>query len=63
MVKLLGVPLCGNVHRSEVGASHGLETFGVSVITDMGDEDSIETISHDEVLEAQKAEPKVGTPN
>jgi purine-nucleoside phosphorylase len=40
-----------------------LETFGVSVITDMGDEDSIETISHDEVLEAQKAEPKVGTPN
>jgi purine-nucleoside phosphorylase len=37
-----------------------LETFGVSVIADMGDEDSIETISHDEVLEAaQNAEPKV----
>jgi len=37
-----------------------LETFGLSVITDMGDEDNIETISHDEVLEAaKKAEPKV----
>jgi len=30
------------------------------VITDMGDEDHIETISHDEVLHAAKsAEPKV----
>jgi purine-nucleoside phosphorylase len=28
-----------------------LETFGISVITDIGDEDNIDTISH-EVLEA-----------
>jgi purine-nucleoside phosphorylase len=26
-----------------------LETFGISVITDIGDEDNIDTISHDEV--------------
>jgi len=37
-----------------------METFGISVITDMGDEGSIQTISHDEVLEAAKtAEPHV----
>lgn len=37
-----------------------LETFGLSVITDMGNEDSIETITHAEVLEAAKAaEPHV----
>jgi purine-nucleoside phosphorylase len=30
-----------------------LETFGISVITDIGD-DNIDTISHDEVLEAAK---------
>ena len=37
-----------------------LETFGISVITDMGNEESIGSISHDEVLEAAKgAEPKV----
>jgi purine-nucleoside phosphorylase len=41
------------------GPSHGCD-FGVSIITDMGNEESIDTISHDEVLEAaQKAEPKV----
>jgi len=37
-----------------------LETFGISVITDMGNEESIETITHAEVLEAAKnAEPHV----
>jgi purine-nucleoside phosphorylase len=37
-----------------------LETFGISVITDIGNEDSIGTITHAEVLEAaQKTEPKV----
>jgi len=37
-----------------------LETFGVSVITDMGNAESIETITHAEVLEAAKnAEPYV----
>jgi purine-nucleoside phosphorylase len=37
-----------------------LETFGISVITDIGDEDNIDAISHDDVLEAaQNAEPSV----
>ena len=37
-----------------------MECFGVSVITDMGDEDNIEEVNHDEVLQAaQKAEPHV----
>ena len=37
-----------------------METFGLSVITDMGNEDNIETVSHAEVLEAaKKAEPHV----
>jgi purine-nucleoside phosphorylase len=31
-----------------------LETFGISVITDIGDEDNIDTISHDEVEAAQR---------
>ena len=34
--------------------------FGVSVITDMGDEENIEEVNHEEVLQAaQKAEPHV----
>jgi purine-nucleoside phosphorylase len=41
------------VPRSIV-ASHGLRNFGISVITDMGGDESIGTISHDEVLEAAK---------
>ena len=37
-----------------------LETFGISVITDMGNEASIDSITHEEVLEAAKnAEPYV----
>ena len=37
-----------------------MECLGLSVITDMGDEQGIETVSHDEVLEAAKAaEPNV----
>ena len=37
-----------------------MECFGISVITDMGNEESIDTVSHAEVLEAaQKAEPLV----
>jgi len=37
-----------------------LETFGISVITDIGNEESIEAITHAEVLEAAKnAEPHV----
>jgi purine-nucleoside phosphorylase len=38
---------------SYCGASHGFRDFGISVITDIGDEANIDSISHDEVLEAQ----------
>lgn len=62
MVKILGADCVGMSTVPEViVASHmGLETFGISVITDMGDEESIDTITHAEVLEAaRKAEPHV----
>ncbi|MFT5963633.1 MAG: purine-nucleoside phosphorylase [Flavobacterium sp.] len=62
MVKILGADCVGmsNVPEVIVARHMNIETFGVSVITDIGDKDSIDTISHDEVLEAaQKAEPKV----
>jgi purine-nucleoside phosphorylase len=62
MVRILGADCVGmsTVPEVIVARHMDLETFGVSVIADMGDEDSIETISHDEVLEAaQNAEPKV----
>ncbi len=62
MVKILGADCVGmsTVPEVIVARHMDLETFGVSVITDMGNEESIETISHDEVLEAaRKAEPKV----
>ena len=62
MVKILGADCVGMSTVPEViVASHmGLETFGISVITDMGNEESIDTITHAEVLEAaRKAEPHV----
>lgn len=62
MVKILGADCVGmsTVPEVIVARHMDLETFGISVITDMGNEESIETISHDEVLEAaRKAEPKV----
>ncbi|HSD14622.1 MAG TPA: purine-nucleoside phosphorylase [Flavobacterium sp.] len=62
MVKALGCDCVGmsTVPEVIVARHMELETFGVSVITDMGDEASIGTITHDEVLEAAKgAEPKV----
>lgn len=62
MVKILGADCVGMSTVPEViVARHlNLETFGISVITDMGNEESIETISHEEVLEAaKKAEPNV----
>jgi len=35
-----------------------MECFGISVITDMGDEDNIEEVNHSEVLKAaEQAEP------
>ncbi len=62
MVKSLGADCVGMSTVPEViVASHmELECFGVSVITDMGNEESIDTITHKEVLEAaEKAEPHV----
>ncbi|REG90806.1 purine-nucleoside phosphorylase [Flavobacterium aquicola] len=60
MVKNLGADCVGmsTVPEVIVARHMDLETFGVSIITDMGDEESILSISHDEVLEAAKgAEP------
>jgi purine-nucleoside phosphorylase len=62
MVKNIGADCVGmsTVPEVIVARHMEMETFGLSVITDMGNEESIETISHDEVLEAAKsAEPKV----
>ncbi len=62
MVKALGGDCVGmsTVPEVIVARHMELETFGISVITDMGDEESIGTITHKEVLEAAKAaEPKV----
>jgi purine-nucleoside phosphorylase len=62
MVKILGADCVGmsTVPEVIVARHMNLETFGISVITDMGDAESIGTISHDEVLEAAKeAEPQV----
>lgn len=62
MVKILGADCVGmsTVPEVIVARHMDVETFGVSVITDMGDEENIDTVSHDEVLEAaKKAEPKV----
>jgi purine-nucleoside phosphorylase len=62
MVKILGADCVGmsTVPEVIVARHMSIETFGISVITDIGDKESIDTISHDEVLEAaQKAEPKV----
>ncbi|WP_395050790.1 purine-nucleoside phosphorylase [Flavobacterium sp.] len=62
MVKNIGADCVGmsTVPEVIVARHMEMETFGLSVITDIGDEDSIETISHNEVLEAAKsAEPKV----
>src|SRR5690606_21717859 len=62
MVKILGADCVGmsTVPEVIVARHMDLETFGISVITDMGDEESIETITHAEVLEAARnAEPHV----
>lgn len=64
MVKILGADCVGmsTVPEVIVARHMGVECFGISVITDIGDEHSIDTISHQEVLEAaQKAEPNVRT--
>ncbi len=62
MVKILGADCVGmsTVPEVIVARHMELEVFGLSVITDMGDEDNIEEVNHAEVLKAaQKAEPNV----
>ena len=62
MVKILGADCVGMSTVAEVIVARHMEVevFGISVITDMGDAESIDTISHDEFLEAaKKAEPHV----
>jgi purine-nucleoside phosphorylase len=62
MVKSMGGDCVGmsTVPEIIVARHMEMECFGISVITDIGHEDSIETITHAEVLKAaQKAEPDV----
>ena len=62
MVKILGCDCVGmsTVPEVIVARHMEMEVFGISVITDMGDEDSIEEVNHQEVLKAaQAAEPMV----
>ncbi len=62
MVKILGADCVGmsTVPEVIVARHMELEVFGLSIITDMGDEENIEEVNHAEVLKAaQKAEPSV----
>ena len=62
MVKNVGADCVGmsTVPEVIVARHMEMEVFGLSVITDMGDEENIEEVSHAEVLKAaQKAEPHV----
>lgn len=62
MVKILGADCVGmsTVPEVIVARHMEMETLGVSVITDLGDEASIGTITHKEVLEAaRQTEPLV----
>lgn len=62
MVKILGADCVGmsTVPEVIVARHMELECFGISVITDMGNEDGIEEVNHEEVLKAaQHAEPQV----
>lgn len=62
MVKILGADCVGmsTVPEVIVARHMNVDCLGISVITDMGDEESIHEVNHNEVLEAaKKAEPKV----
>lgn len=62
MVKILGADCVGmsTVPEVIVARHMNVDCFGVSVITDMGDEENIEEVNHEEVLlAAKKAEPHV----
>jgi len=62
MVKIIGADCVGmsTVPEVIVARHMDLETFGISVITDMGSEEYLASITHDEVLKAaNEAEPKL----
>lgn len=62
MVKAMGGDCVGmsTVPEVIVARHMDMECFGVSVITDIGNEDNIDEVNHEEVLQAaQKAEPRV----
>ena len=62
MVKILGADCVGmsTVPEVIVARHMEMEVFGLSVITDMGNEENIEEVNHAEVLKAaEKAEPSV----
>ena len=62
MVKNVGADCVGmsTVPEVIVARHMDMECFGLSVITDMGDEENIEEVNHAEVLKAaEKAEPKM----
>ena len=62
MVKILGADCVGMSTVPEVIVARHMEVdcLGISVITDMGDEENIDEVNHNEVLEAaRKAEPHV----
>ena len=62
MIKNIGGDCVGmsTVPEVIVARHMNMETFGISVITDMGDENNIVKVSHEEVLKAaEMAEPKV----
>ncbi|MFK7059193.1 purine-nucleoside phosphorylase [Flavobacterium oreochromis] len=62
MVKALGCDCVGmsTVPEVIVARHMELETFGISVITDMGDAENIDSVTHEEVLQAVKStEPQI----
>ena len=62
MVKVIGADCVGmsTVPEVIVARHMELETFGISVITDIGSEDNLQSITHEEVLKAANAaEPLV----
>ncbi len=62
MIKNIGGDCVGmsTVPEVIVARHMNMETFGISVITDMGNETNIAEVSHEEVLKAAKiAEPNV----
>lgn len=62
MVKLMGADCVGmsTVPEVIVARHGGMKCFGISIITDIGEADTMEKVTHEEVLQAAKnAEPNV----